>query len=66
MIDVRVDAPVGDEAEQMDVGPAPLRTLESSDESRIREERVVGDRAVHTLEVLIEDSSRADRQVADL
>ena len=66
MVDVRVDAAVGDEAEQVDVGPAFLRPLEGADERRLLEERPVRDRAVHPLEVLVEHASGADRQVADL
>jgi hypothetical protein len=62
MVDVRVDAAVGHEAEQVDVAP----TLERAAEGRILEERSVGDRPVHAHQVLVEDPPRADRQVADL
>jgi len=50
----------------VDVRPTLLRTLERADESRVLEQRPVGDRPVHPLEVLVEDAARADRQMADL
>ena len=63
MLDVRVDAAVGDEAEQVDVA-APRS--KAAVERRVLEERAVRDRAVHALQVLEEDAAGADRQVADL
>jgi hypothetical protein len=66
VVDVRVNAAVGDEAEQVDVRPPLLGALESADERRVLEERAVGDRPVHTLEVLVEDAPGADRQVPHL
>ena len=62
VVDVRVDAAVRDEAEQVDV-PA---TLEGAAQGRVLEERAVLDRAVHAHQVLVEDPARPDRQVADL
>ena len=50
----------------MDVAAARPRTVERGEERRVLRERPVGDRAIHALEVLVEDPSRADRQVADL
>ena len=66
VVDVRVDAAVGDEPEQVDVSPALLRAPERGDERLVLEEAAVLDRAVDPLEVLVEDAAGADRQVADL
>ena len=66
VVDVRVDAAVRDEPEQVDVRAALLRPLERADKRGVLEERAVRDRTVHPLEVLVEDSARADRQVTDL
>ena len=66
MLDVRVDPAIRDETEQMHIGPALLRPLERADEGGVLEEGPVRDRAVHPLEVLVEDPARADRQMADL
>src|SRR6478736_499280 len=60
-----MDAAVRDEPEQVDVGAALPRSLERSDERGVLEERPIRDRAVHALEVLVEDAARADRQMAD-
>ena len=62
MLDVRVDAAVGDQAEQVDV----LAALERADERGVLEERAVLDRLVHAHQVLEEHAAGADRQVADL
>ena len=63
---MRVDAAVGDEPEQVDVRAAVLRPLERPHEGGVLEERALLDRAVHALEILVEDAARANRQVADL
>ena len=62
MVDVRVDATVRDEAEEVDV----LAALERAAEDGVLEERAVLDRLVHAHEVLEQDPPRADRQVTDL
>ena len=59
---MRVDAAVGDEAEQVDV----LASLEGADERGVLEERPVLDRLVHAHQVLEEHATGADRQVPDL
>src|SRR5207244_10283021 len=51
-----------DEPEQMDAPPA----LEHAAQRRVLEERAVGDRAVHTHQVLVEAPPGTDREVADL
>src|SRR5436853_542146 len=61
-----MDAPVRDEAEQVDVAAARLGPLERAHEGGVLEERAARDRAVHALEVLVENAARSDRQVADL
>src|SRR6266487_1119767 len=61
-----MDAAVRDEPEQVDVGAALFRPLERADERGVLEERSIRDRAVHALEVLVEDPARADRQMTDL
>ena len=66
VVDVRVDAAVRDEAEQVDVAAARARALERPDERRVLEERAVADRLVHAHQVLEEDPPGADRQVPDL
>ena len=66
VVEVRVDAALGDEPEQVDVAAALLRTLECREKSRILEEGAVADRGVHPLEVLEEDPAGSDRQMADL
>ena len=66
VVDVRVDAAVRDEPEQVDVAAALARTLECADERRVLEERAVADRAVHALEILEQDPAGADREVTDL
>ena len=63
VVDVRVDAAVGDEPEQVDAVAALERRAE---ERRVLEERAVLDRLVHAHQVLVEDPAGADRQVADL
>ncbi len=62
VVDVRVDAAVRDEAEQVDV----LAAFERAAEDGVLEERAVLDRLVHADEVLEEDATGTDRQVADL
>ena len=62
VVDVRVHAPVRHEPEQVDIPPA----LERLAQHLVLEQRPVLDRAVHAHQVLEEDPSRADRQVADL
>ncbi len=66
VVEVRMDAAVRDEPEQVDV-PAPLACArERADERLVREEAAVADRAVDALEVHVDDAARADRQVPDL
>ena len=66
MIDVRVDASVGDEPEQVDP-PAPLPcSVDCPAEGRILMERARTDGAVHPHQILVDDAARADREVADL
>ncbi len=62
VVDVGVDAAVRDEAHQVDIGAA----AERRDERLVLEERTACDRAVDAHQVLVEHSSRADREVADL
>src|SRR5436189_3933792 len=62
MVDVRVDAPVAHEAEQVDVPAA----LERGEERGVLEEGPVLDRLVHPHQVLVEPAAGADRQVTDL
>ena len=62
MVDVRVHAAVRDEAEQVDV----LAALERAAQDFVLEELAGLDRPVHADEVLEEDATRADRQMADL
>ena len=54
MVDVRVDAAMGDKAEQMHVSVAFARTPERRHERFILIERAVGNRAVDALKVLIQ------------
>ena len=65
VIDMGVDAAVRDETEQVNVRPTQLGSLERAHEGGVLEERSVGDRAVHALEVLVEDAPGADRQMPD-
>src|SRR2546429_6455932 len=62
MVDVRVDARVAHEAEQVDVPAA----LERGEERGVLEEGPVLDRLVHPHQVLVEPAAGADRQVTDL
>ena len=62
VVDVRMDAAVRDEPEQMDV----LAALEGAAQDLVLEELAGLDRLVHAHEVLEEDPARADRQVPDL
>ena len=66
VVDVRVDAAVGDEPEQVDVRAALLRALEGPHERRVLEQLTAFDRDIDTHQVLEEDTARSDRQVADL
>src|SRR6266508_97885 len=66
MVDVRVDAAVRDESEQMNVPATLACAAERADERLVLEERPIRYRAVHALEVLVENAPAADRQVADL
>src|SRR4029453_18229637 len=66
MVDVRVDAAVRHEAEQVDVPLALVGPLERRHERLVLEERAVLDRLVDAHQVLEEDATRADREVADL
>ncbi len=62
MVDVRVNAALGDEAKQMHA----VAALEYAAQHRVVEERAVGDRVVDALEVLRQPAAGADRQMADL
>src|SRR5439155_15825460 len=62
MVDVRMDAALRDEAEQVDAPPA----LEPAAQHGVVEQRPVGNRAVDAREVLVEATPGADRQVTDL
>src|SRR3954454_21447064 len=62
VIDVRMHAAVRDEAEQVHVAALGER----GPQDWVLEERAVRDRAVYTLQVLVEHPAGADRQVADL
>ena len=62
VLDVRVDAAVGDEAEQMH----PLAALERRSQHGVLEERPVFDRLVDAHQVLVEPAPRPDRQVTHL
>src|SRR5919106_3740277 len=66
MVDVGVDAAVGDEPEQVHVPAAFARTAKGAHESLVLEEGSGLDRAVDAHQVLEDDTSRPDRQVADL
>ena len=66
VVDVRVDAAVRDEPEQVDVAVPLARAPERRDERLVLEEAAVPDRPVDTLEVLVEHAAGADREVADL
>ncbi len=66
MVDVRVDAAVRDEPEQVHVAAARPRARERGDERLVLVDRAARDGAVHALEILVEDAARADRQVPDL
>src|SRR5829696_1061959 len=66
MVDVRVDAAVRDEPQEMHVSPPLLRSTEGADQSVILEEGAVRDRIVDPDEILRHDPPRSDRQVADL
>ena len=62
VVDVRVNPAVGDKPQQVDV----LAAFECRTESLVLEERAVFDRLRDPGEILVEPSSRANRQVADL
>ena len=62
VVDVRMDAAVRDEAQQVHA----LAALERARQHRALEERAVLDRLVHAHQVLVEPAAGADRQVADL
>src|SRR5215210_702167 len=66
VVEVRVDAALRDEAEQVDGRPSLARALEGTGERPVREERAVANRRVQTLQVLEEDPSGADREMAHL
>ena len=66
MIDVRVDAAGRHEAEQMHRPTPRPGAAERAGERIVLEERSVLDRATHADEILVEDPTRADRQVTDL
>ena len=66
VIDVRVDAAVGDEADEVHVATARRGTVKCPEEGVVLEERAVLDRLAHAHEILEEQAARADREVADL
>ncbi len=66
MIDVGVDAAVGDEPEQVHVAVALAGATEHAEQRLVVEERAVGDGRAYAHEILEEDPSRADREVPDL
>ena len=66
VIDVRVDAALRDEAEQVHVAAPLPRPLERPDERRVLEDRAVPDGQVDPHQILEQDAARADREVADL
>ena len=66
VVDVRVDAAVGDEPEQVDVAAALPRPAKRARERRALEERARLDRLVDAHEVLEDHAPGPDRQVADL
>ena len=66
VVDVRVDAAVGDEPEQVDVPAALLRARNAPAKRRVLEEVAALDRLVDPHEILVDHPARADGQVADL
>ena len=66
VVDVRVDATVGDEAEEMDVASPRGCAAKSAEQRLVREEGAILDRDVHAHQVLEEHAPRADREVPDL
>ena len=66
VVEMRMDAAFGDEPEQMDVAPTRFRALEGAEKRRILEQGAVADRGVHPLQILEEDPTGPDRQMADL
>ena len=66
VVEVRVDAALRDEAEQVDGAAALPRPLERSQERWVLVEGAVADGGVHALQILEEDPAGADRQVTDL
>ena len=62
VVDVRVDAAVRDETEEVNT----IAPLEGAAERVILEEGAVLDRLVHTHQILVEDAPGPDRQMADL
>ncbi len=66
MLDMRVDAAVRDETEEVHVAAPRRSPPKRIDERLVLEERTVLDRLAHPHEVLEEDAARADREVTDL
>ena len=66
MVEVRVDAARRDEAEKMHGGVTLLGAAECAEERLVGEQRAILHRPRHAHEVLEEDPSRADREVAHL
>ncbi len=66
MVDVRMDATVRHEAQEMDASPALARPPKGAEQRVVREERAVLDRDVDAHQVLEEDATRSDREVPDL
>ena len=66
VVEMRVDAALRDEAEQVDVAAALPGALERGQERWVLVEGAVADGGVHALQILEEDPAGADRQVTDL
>ncbi len=66
VVDVGVNAAVGDEPEEMQVAATLARASERREQRLVPRERAVLDRAIHPREILEQDPARPDREVADL
>jgi hypothetical protein len=66
VIDVRVDASVRDEAEEMYLAASLARSPKGTEQGIVREERAVLDRGVDAHQILEENPARPDREVPDL
>ena len=66
VVDVRMDATMRHEAQEMDASPSSTRPPKGAEQRVVREERTVVDRGVDAHEVLEQDATRSDREVPDL